>query len=203
MRYFLFLAALLIAFPASADSLDGIRIEPEKNIPAYDRDLYDHWIDADGDGQDAREEALIEESLIPVTFQDGKVVAGLWVGPYCGFVTRNPGELDVDHMVPLKQAHLSGGYAWSADKRRDYANALTDNDHLIAVKAGCNRSKSAQDPATWMPPNRTYWCDYLEDWIAIKRKWDLSMDQAEVDAVRSGLRVCGKYRAGDRLDGRH
>ena len=197
-------AILLATVPAIAGPLDGILIAPESQAETYDRDLYRHWTDDDGDGQDARQEALIAESLVPVQLApDGTVTIGLWVGPYCGFVTTRPGDLDVDHMVPLKEAHVSGGFAWDAAKRQAFANALANPGHLIAVKAGCNRSKGDKDPAQWMPPNRAYWCTYLADWITVKREWSLSMDEAEAGAVTEGLRVCARYTSGDSLVGRH
>ena len=52
-------------------------------------------------------------------------------------------------------------------------------------------------------PNRAYWCQYLEDWVAVKQRFELAMDQAEEDAVSRGLDVCGLYRIRDHLDGRH
>lgn len=196
--------AALLTLPALAAPLNGIQIEPESNEAGYKRSLYKLWIDADSDGQDSRQEVLIEESLIGLTFDfNGKVSGGLWVGPYCGFIPTNPSELDIDHMVPLKEAHLSGGHAWTPEKRQDYANGLTAAHHLIAVKGGCNRSKQDHDPAEWMPPNRTYWCTYLEDWIAIKEQWEVSMDQAEAGAIMTGLKVCDNYNAGDSPSGRH
>ncbi len=118
-------------------------------------------------------------------------------------MTSDPGALDIDHMVPLKEAHRSGAHAWTAERREAYANDLGHPQALIAVKSGANRSKGDKDPANWMPPNRSYWCQYLGDWIAIKTRWELSVDQAEADALKKGLAVCEKYKSGDHLDGRH
>ncbi|MDG2285967.1 MAG: HNH endonuclease [Alphaproteobacteria bacterium] len=205
-RTILMVFTLMLSGPASAaDPLAGITIEPEINTPKFDRaSQYGDWIDADHDGEDTREEVLIAESLIPVTIDaTGKITAGLWVGPFAGFVTNDPGVLDIDHIVPLKEAHKSGGYAWGKPRRKAYANSLDRPDHLIAVWFSTNRSKNFRDPANWMPPNRAYWCAYLDNWVAIKRKWSLSMDEAEAKAVRKGLKVCNKYVRSDKIDGRH
>ncbi len=71
------------------------------------------------------------------------------------------------------------------------------------VEDGANQSKGHKDPADWMPPNRAYWCQYLEDWVAVKQRFELAMDEAEETAVSRGLEVCGLYRIRDHLDGRH
>ena len=79
---------------------------------------------------------LIEESLTPVTFKTDKgcrVVSGSWLGAYSGDVFTDASLLDIDHLVPLKEAHESGGFDWDADRRRDYANDLSDPNTLIAV----------------------------------------------------------------------
>ncbi len=206
MRYVAMAAAVLFAVPALADDpLEGIRIEAEFTGTSCERAKnFGNWTDADRDGEDTREEVLIAESLVPVTRDsDGKVVGGLWVGPYAGFVTTNPSSLDIDHMVPLCEAYESGAHAWDKARRKEFANSLATEHHLIATWLSTNRSKNKKDPGDWLPPNRAYWCTYLNDWTAIKREWGLSMDQAEADAIRKGLRVCGKYEKRDHIDGRH
>ena len=81
-------------------------------IPEYDRGEWRHWTDEDGDCQDARQEILVVESLEPVTYEDDRecrVATGRWWAPHLGHHPENPAHLDVDHHVPLRNAHVSGG----------------------------------------------------------------------------------------------
>ena len=113
--------------------------------PEYLRKQWRHWTDADGDCQDTRQEVLIEESEISVAFkstEECKVASGRWTDPYSGEVFIDPTKLDVDHMVPLRNAQRSGGWEWTKQRRREYANDLDNPEHLIAVKPSLNRSKS-------------------------------------------------------------
>jgi hypothetical protein len=71
-----------------------------------------------------------------------------------------------------------------------YANDQTDPRHLIAVTGASNRSKSDQDPADWMPTNKAYLCDYINNWISIKVRWSLSIDSKEKAALESNLKGC-------------
>ena len=114
--------------------------------PKYDRKSYRHWIDEDRDCQNARHEVLIEESLSSVNFKMGngcKVLSGSWDDPYLGRTITDATKLDIDHMVPLKEAHQSGAANWSRERKRAYANDLDDPDTLIAVNRCLNRQKGA------------------------------------------------------------
>jgi hypothetical protein len=165
--------------------LASMEIEPEVTS-GYDRSLFKHWIDADGDSCNAREEVLIIESLEPVTLGAGcRVLTGRWLSNFDGVVITDSSKLDMDHMVPLKEAWDSGANTWSASRRQAFANDIDLPEALIAVSASSNRSKSARDPAEWLPTNTSYRCQYVEDWMAVKVKWELSVDAKEFEALRS------------------
>ena len=76
-------------------------------------------------------------------------------------------------------AHQSGGWAWSPEQKRQYANDLSYDNHLIAVQAAANRAKGSRSPADWKPPVRGYWCQYATDWIAIKNTWELTATEPD------------------------
>ncbi len=188
---------LTLASQAHADPLEGIVIAPELNVPPYDRDLYKHWIEnddpVDEDCQNVRHEVLVRESLAPPTFTNERectVNTGYWYDPFTGKTFTLASDVDIDHFVPLKEAHVSGGHSWDAQKRQDYANYRVDPRHLIAVEDNANQAKSDQDPAEWMPPNEAYHCAYVLTWVAIKRNWGLTMDEAEANKMREVLASC-------------
>ena len=162
-------------------------------IPEYDRSDWRHWIDEDGDCQDARQEVLVEENLVEVTFETDRkcrVETGQWFGAFTGAYVDDPGDLDIDHMVPLKNAHLSGAWGWNPAMKEEYANYLEDPGHLIAVASRANRSKGARGPEEWKPPDETYWCEYAQGWAEIKAWWELTMTDAEAEAVVEMLGTC-------------
>lgn len=173
-----------------ANLLAQLDIEAESSLD-YDRDLFRHWVDADGDGCDARREVLISEAVVaPTIGARCDLIGGQWVSAYDGVATGDDSSFDVDHMVPLKEAWQSGAYAWSPSRREAFANDLDLPESLIAVSASSNRSKSDRDPADWLPPAASYRCQYLEAWLKVKVKWELTVDQREFQALRDNLLVC-------------
>ena len=169
---------------------------PREEHPPYARDLYGGWTDADGDCQDTRQEVLLAESLTPpeLDARGCRVVRGLWRDPFTGQEFSDPGKLDIDHMVPLSEAHRSGAHAWPAAKKREYANDLRHPEALIAVSRSANRSKGDRDPSDWLPDNAAYVCDYVRNWVAVKTAWSLTMDVREEAAVNSIIDQCKNER---------
>lgn len=160
----------------------------------YSRKLYRHWIDEDGDCQSTRNEVLIEESLVPVSLDLSgcKVISGKWRDLYSGKVFTSPRNLDIDHMIPLAEAHRSGAAAWSSEQKKLFANDLSDPDALIAVSASENRSKGDKDPAHWLPSNSAFHCEYIARWKNVKNKWGLGLDAQEAKAVNEMLDQCSR-----------
>lgn len=170
--------------------LTELRVEPE-TTDGYDRTLFKHWIDADRDGCDTRREVLIAESTTPVTVGAGcSIIGGTWFSVYDGVTTTDASTFDIDHMVPLKEAWDSGAHSWDATTRQAFANDLSLDVSLVAVSASSNRSKSDRDPADWLPAKLDYRCSYVDAWIAVKLRWNLSVDRAEHDALAAVLADC-------------
>ena len=173
--------ALLDALTVAAEQSDG-----------YDRHLFKHWTDEDGDGCDTRREVLLAEAVVaPAQGSRCSLSGGEWISRYDGLTDEGNGRgFDVDHLVPLAEAWGSGANAWSSDQRERYANDLGYEDALIAVSARSNRSKGAQDPATWLPPEDDQYCWYVAAWVHVKTRWSLTVDTAEVAQIQHVLSTC-------------
>ncbi len=168
--------------------LASIKVENEYKS-GYKRSLFVHWSDLDGNGCDTREEVLKRDSISKPQVDPYRcyVVAGDWYSKYDGKTLTDRSDVDIDHVVALKEAWDSGAWAWSMSQRQAFANDLTDRRTLIAVTDRVNASKSDKDPSNWMPPLKSYWCTYLSDWISVKARWGLSMDQSEFGRIKNLL----------------
>jgi hypothetical protein len=192
------LACGLVAVPQSAHAasysaplmtaISDLAVATEVRT-GYDRDLFPHWIDADGDGCSTRNEVLIAEADDPVTVGSGcSLSGGRWFSYYDRVSWTNTSDVDIDHMVPLAEAWDSGARTWSTSTRQAYANDLGDYRSLVGVTDNVNQSKGDQDPTTWMPQYDT--CRYLREWVAVKHRWRLSVDSAERSALQSLASGC-------------
>gem|GEM_PF-1327132 len=182
---------VVIGQPVDAlDLLATLPVEPEFEA-GYDRGLFRHWVDADGDGCDTRQEVLRAESLTPVTLGAGcRVESGAWFSAFDGDTLTNPASVDINHTVPLKEAWQSGAHRWSPLGREEFANDLRDDRTLQAVSSGANRLQGERDPGVWLPADRDVACRFVIDWVAIKATWGLSVNQMERDAIEATLLAC-------------
>lgn len=140
---------------------------------SYNRKDWPHWIDADADCQNTRQEMLIATSWVPVKFKDSRhctVISGEWFGVYTGKTFTKASDVDIDYIVPLAHAHRHGADKWIRDRRRAFAN---DFEKLLVIDDSANHSKSDQAPHEWLPPRKDYWCEYGKRWMRIKEKYQL------------------------------
>ena len=178
---------------ASSYDLDlaALVIAAECDSPDYDRSDWPHWSQADeyagAEAFNVRHLILIRDSKVAADIRDQRVRSGWWISPYDGTASTNPRDFDIDHIVPLSEAHQSGGCEWSRDERKEYAN---DPAGLLAVSSASNRSKGGDDPAEWLPAEADFVCDYLTLWIGIKIRSQLTIDAAEHDAIASWSDEC-------------
>ncbi len=173
----------------AADVLSSIVVENERP-GGYDRDLFPLWKDIDGDRCDSRQQVLKRDSvsLPQVDPYKCKVIEGDWVSPYDGGQWTDPLDIDIDHVVALKETWDSGAWNWTKTQRQLYANDTSDRRTLLSVTDNVNQSKGDKDPSNWLPPLDSYLCTYISDWIAIKARWGLSMDASEAGRVRNLLK---------------
>lgn len=178
------------------EMFDVLRVSQESTQPTYNRALFKHWVDANKNGCDTRAEVLISESRKKVTRQ-GKctIVSGDWLSIYDNSVIKVGSKLDVDHLVPLAEAWRSGASNWTPASREAFANDLSISYALVAVSASSNRSKGDRDPANWLPKYSASVCKYIGSWIAVKYRWDLSIDPGEQLALSSKIVSCGAKAA--------
>lgn len=170
------------------DVLALITVENEQQ-DGYDRDLFAYGDTVDGRGCRTRALVLIRDSLSPAQVDPVgcAVVAGDWYSAYDGVTWSDPAELEIDHVVALKEAWDSGAWGWAPERRSAFGNDLDDARSLRAVTAAVNQDKSAADPSNWLPPDPEFVCTYLSDWVSIKARWNLSMDQSEHGRIRNLL----------------
>ena len=173
-------------------SLSITDLQDKSTVP-YNRDSWNYGTDHDQDCQYTRHEVLVSETQQDPQFQSErrcKVISGLWSDPWTGQTYNDPTQVHIDHHVPLKNAHDSGGHAWSQTIKQAYANDLELPAALNTVSVETNLQKGAQAPDTWRPASEAFHCQYAEEWIAVKTKWHLSVTPTEKQALHTMLQKC-------------
>ena len=174
-------------------ALNYLEVKGRAPKTGYARSQFPHWSDPDRNGCDARNDTL-KRDLTNITYKVGtrdcKVIAGQLLDPFSGKVitfSATKAVIDVDHVVALSNAWQTGAAYFDKNKRSQIAN---DPLNLLAVDAKLNRKKGDGDAATWLPPNKTFRCEYVGLQISVKAKYALWVTAAEKTAMEKVLQAC-------------
>ncbi|KAF4126094.1 Pfam:DUF1994 [Geosmithia morbida] len=188
-------AAAVVAYPPGIPSesearslLSGLTVREPEDDGSYDRDLFPHWETVEGTCS-AREYVLRRDGDDVQVGSDCYPTAGTWTSVYDGVTESVPSKISIDHMVPLKNAWISGASEWTTSEREKLANDV-DAPQLWAVTTSINSKKSDRSPDSWKPPLTSIHCDYAASWIKVKSKYDLIVSSAEQAALEEMLGKC-------------
>lgn len=163
----------------------GVILPPKdvlETTKKYDRHEWKHWIDVDKDCQNTRQEILITRSEISVGLNKRgcSVKTGQWKDYYYPQTFTKSSDIDVDHLIPLKNAFETGGGEWGRKEKETFAN---DPENLVLTSKKYNRSKGAKGIDAWLPVDQEYACKYIKDWVKIKQKYQLHLTAAEKNTL--------------------
>ena len=154
------------------------------------------WADVDRNGCDTRND-ILKRDLTNEVFKEKTngctVLSGTLVDPFSGetinFVqgAKTSSDVQIDHSVALSNAWQTGALKLTPEQRKAFAN---DPLNLLAVKGKLNSQKGDGDAATWLPPLKSYRCDYVSRQIAVKVKYKLWFTAPEKEAMIRILKTC-------------
>jgi hypothetical protein len=102
---------------------------------------------------------------------------------------------DVDHVVSLKDAYLSGGNRWSADEKRTFAN--DPSNHVAALPSVNRHMKNSKTPLRFISyMNYVIRSDfasgqclkYVDLYVQIKEKYKLNFINNSIDLAKAACR---------------
>ncbi|MDE0521119.1 MAG: excalibur calcium-binding domain-containing protein [Boseongicola sp.] len=181
MRHAVFaaLAAVPVAGPgllwdaasaqAIGESWRGLTVSQESRCTPYARRDYPY-------------SGSVEAAVI--ASMDGRVY-----GPYTGRYFASGRQTDVEHIVAVSEAHDSGLCAAEPATRRRFSGDLL-NLTLAAPKVNrCGHGgKCGYDAGEWLPPRNVCW--FAGRVVAVKLKYDLTVDMREAAALEQVLSGC-------------
>jgi len=147
------------------------------------------WADTDHNGCDTRDDVLRRDLRDAVVADDGcTVLGGTLTDPYTGTLVRYPAvPLQVDHVVPLGDAWVTGAQRLGSARRTALAN---DPLNLVTTTARITVRKSGGDASSWLPPSQAFRCAYVARQIAVKQAYGLWVTAPERAAMTTVLADC-------------
>lgn len=171
--------------------------DPSVPRPDYVRDLFgERWTDVDGNGCNQRNDVLARDLESYALFPDRHCIVqtGVLADPYTGAtIAFQHGEqtsqaVQIDHLIPLALAWRSGAWAWTPERRLQFAN---DTSLLLAVEGQINQSRSDSDLDEWLPPVEAVHCSYVITIVDGLARYELSITESAMAAAEAVLIGCG------------
>jgi hypothetical protein len=185
--------------PSAVSVLNKLEVKGRAPKTGYSRAQFLHWSDPDRNGCDARNDTLkrdLKNAGFKSDTNECKVISGELIDPFSGKIlsfnlTTSASNIDIDHVVSLSNAWQTGAAYFSKEIRSNLAN---DPLNLLAVDAKLNRQKGDGDAATWLPPLKSYRCEYVSRQVAVKFKYSLWVTAPEKSAMMNILQKCSNQR---------
>lgn len=140
---------------------------------------------------------LVDKTYVSISRCPDAVATGTLHDPYTNATialvrgNQTGAAVQIDHIVPLAYAWDQGARDWSDEMRTRFAN---DPANLIAVQGQANQDKGDKEPASWMPPNAAFHCQYAMQFIAVMRGYGLTLDEPSVPVLRDAAATCPSGR---------
>ncbi len=159
------LLAIVLAASALGETYRGVHIAPEHRCAPYDRDDYPY-------------PQSVEQRIV--------ASLGAVYGPYTGSCFATTRATDIEHIVATSEAHDSGLCAAGATTKAAFAGDMLN---LTLASPRVNRhQKGAKDVAEWTPTLNACW--FAARTLDVRRKYALTIDRREADAVEAVLSRC-------------
>lgn len=180
---------------AAEKDLASLPVRAQASKAGYSRDQFGPaWADVDGNGCDTRDDILARD-LTKVARKADRctVTSGILADPYTATTIRftrgatTSSAVQIDHVVALGDAWVTGARGLSSDTREALAN---DPANLLAVDGPTNAAKGDSDASQWLPPNGAFHCAYVTTQVEVKKKYGLWVTRPERDAIATVLQDC-------------
>ena len=185
------------AQPTVVDAIAKLVVKGRAAKTGYTRAVFGPaWSDVDRNGCDTRNDILnrdLSSIIYKVSSKDCVILSGILLDPYSGesidFLrgVSTSSDVQIDHVVALSNAWQTGAFKLTLAQRTAFAN---DPGNLLAVKGRLTSQKGDGDAATWLPPRKSYRCEYVTKQVSIKAKYGLWLTAPEKEAMLRILKTC-------------
>ncbi len=186
-----------IEFEELIQKLEQIPVKGRAPKTGYSRSAFGpQWSDVDRNGCDTRND-ILKRDLTEIVFRaktrDCVVETGKLLDPFSNTVIdffrgeRTSMLVQIDHVVSLSNAWQTGIFKANLKTRTEFAN---DPLNLLAVKGSLNSQKGDGDAATWLPPNKSFRCNYVALQVKVKAKYGLWVTKSEKETMTRILSSC-------------